>query len=84
MRLRVTAKGGVGTLEAVLDIYEAKVGQRLKRSDDRRKRVDPVFKPLLAKPVKTLTAVDFQMQADAYEFSSSASFAVRSVRPVLT
>lgn len=78
-----SAKEGIGTLEAVLDIYEAKVGQRLKSWDNGRKRLELVFKPLLTKPVKTLAAIDFQMQADAYVFPSSASFAVRSVRPVL-
>lgn len=77
------AKGGVGTLGALLDSYGDKPGKELKSWADSRKRIDVVFKPLLQRPATALTATDLQMQADAYPSGQSAAFAVRSVRPVL-
>ncbi len=79
----VAAKAGIGTLKAMLDIYETKAAKRLKSWPEGRKRIELVFKPLLSQPVATLSAVDYQMQADGYAFASSGSFAVRSLRPVL-
>jgi integrase len=42
-----------------------------------------VFKPLMSRPVATLTAADLQMAADAYSAEQSAAFAVRTIRPAL-
>jgi integrase len=77
------AKAGIGTLAAVLDIYEAHKGKTLKSWPHSRKRVDLVFKPLMSRPVASLTAVDLQMAADAYPAAQSAAFAVRTIRPAL-
>jgi integrase len=45
------AKAGIGTLAAVLDIYEALQGRRLKSWPHSRKRVELVFKSLLPRAV---------------------------------
>lgn len=42
-----------------------------------------MFAGPLRRPLVTLTATEFQMAADAYSSSSSASAAVRYVRPIL-
>jgi len=77
------AKAGIGTLAAVLDIYEAHKGKTLKSWPHSRKRVDLVFEPLMPRPVAALTTADLQMVADAYPASQSAAFAVRTIRPAL-
>ncbi len=77
------AKAGVGTLAALLDIYETHDGKRLKSWPAGRKRVERVFKALLGRPVATLTAADLQMAADAYAAAQSGAFAVRTLRPAL-
>jgi integrase len=77
------AKAGIGTLAAVLDIYAAHKGKTLKSWEHSRKRVDRVFKPLMSRPVATLTVADLQMAADAYPAEQSAGFAVRTIRPAL-
>jgi integrase len=77
------AKAGIGTLAAVLDIYEAHKGKSLKSWVHGRKRVDRVVKPLMSRPVATLTAADLQMAADAYSAEQSAAIAVRTIRPAL-
>jgi hypothetical protein len=77
------AKAGIGTLAAVLDIYEAHKGKTLKSWPHSRKRVDLVFKALMSRPVATLTPADLQMAVDAYSATQSAAFAVRTIRPAL-
>jgi len=77
------AKAGIGTLAAVLDIYQARRGKTLKSWPHSRKRVDLVFKRLMPRPVATLTAADLQIAADTYPASQSAAFAVRTIRPAL-
>ncbi len=77
------ARAGVGTLTAVLDLYGAKRGDAQKAWGEARKRVNLIFKPLLSRPSETLASRDFQMLADAYPSQSSASYAVRSLRPAL-
>lgn len=77
------AKNGDGTLRALLDLYGHKRGTGLRSWEHSRKRVDRVFASLLTRPVATLTASDLQMKADDYAAGPSASFAVRTVRPVL-
>jgi integrase len=67
----------------VLAIYEAQRGNDLKSWAHSRKRVDRVFASLLPRSVQSLTAVDFQIAADRFPASQSASFAVRTLRPVL-
>jgi hypothetical protein len=51
------ARAGIGTLAAVLDIYEAHKGKTLKSWTQSRKRVALVFRPLMSRPVAFLTRV---------------------------
>jgi integrase len=73
----------VDTLDAVLAIYEAQRGNDLKSWAHSRKRVDRVFATLMARSIRDLTAADFQITADRFHARQSASFAVRTLRPVL-
>ncbi len=77
------ARAGEGTLKAVIDLYEVGPGAALKSWPHSRLRVDRVFGPLMARPVAMLTARDLQAAADSYPAQQSASFAVRTIRPVL-
>ncbi len=77
------AKGGVGTLAALLTLYGKKREGELKTWDEAKRRVESVFKPLLDRPLALLLAVDFQMQADGYDAKQAAAAAVRYVRPIL-
>ena len=77
------AKAGIGTLTAVLNIYGEKRGNAQKAWGEARKRIDLIFGSLLAKPTEMLSGRDFQLLADAYPAQSSASYAVRSLRPAL-
>jgi integrase len=81
--LQPASPSPVDTLHAVLAIYEAQRGNDLKSWAHSRKRVDRVFASLLPRSVQSLTAVDFQIAADRFPASQSASFAVRTLRPVL-
>jgi integrase len=71
------------TLHAVLAIYDAQRGNDLKSWSHSRKRVDRVFAALLPRSVQSLTAAEFQITADQFPARQSASFAVRTLRPVL-
>jgi integrase len=73
----------IDTLHAVLAIYEAQRGNDLKSWKHSRKRVDRVFAALLPRSVQSLTAAEFQITADRFPARQSASFAVRTLRPVL-
>ena len=56
---------------------------RKKSLGEARKRIDLIFKPLVAQLAETLTGRDFQLLADGYASQSSAAYAVRSIRPAL-
>jgi integrase len=77
------ARAGIGTLTAVLDLYGSKRGDAQKAWGEARKRINLLFKPLLSRPAGVLNRQDFQILADSYQSQSSASYAVRSVRPAL-
>jgi integrase len=77
------AKAGIGTLAAVLDTYGEKRGNNQRAWLESRKRIDVVFKALMARPVATLSLADLQIAADKYAFPKSAAFAVRTIRPAL-
>jgi hypothetical protein len=81
--MAAAAKQGVGTLGALLDLYGEKRGSSQRAWADSRKRIDLVFRSLLAKPVASLEASDFQILVDAYPSESTGGFVVRSVRPAL-
>jgi integrase len=85
-KLRQTAedaRAGVGTLQAVLDVYGRQRGNAQRAWTAARQRIDLLFKPLLAKPAASLTAIDFQLIADGWDSQWSAAYAVRSLRPAL-
>jgi integrase len=73
----------VNTLASVIELYEQQQGRNLKSWAHSRKRVDRVFAALMARPVSELTASELQIAADQYHAQQSASFAVRTLRPVL-
>jgi integrase len=77
------AKAGEGTLNALLDLYGARVGAKLRSWDHSRLRINRVFSAYLARPVATLSVVDLQITAESYRAAASAAFAVRTLRPVL-
>jgi integrase len=84
------AKAGVGTLTALLDLYERQQCGELKSWPESRKRIAVVFKPLMSRPVATMTLGDLQLTADGYISArsgkaspKSAAFAVRTLRPAL-
>ncbi|MCW3476756.1 site-specific integrase [Rhodovastum sp. RN2-1] len=77
------ARDGIGTLEWLLDTYEKQAGHKLRSWAGGRKRIELVFKSLRAKPLETLTVATLQIEADAYRSPGNASFAIRSLRPVL-
>ncbi|MCB5945387.1 site-specific integrase [Acidocella sp. KAb 2-4] len=77
------AKEGIGTLNALLDLYARKDGAALKSWPECRKRIESVFKPYLKKPLDTLKAKDLQLQADSWKSAQSAAAAVRYIRPLL-
>ena len=81
--LGAAARAGEGTLAALIDLYEQKRGFAQKRWPEARRSVSKVFRSLLATPLETLSARDFQMLADGYTSPHSSGAAVRYVRPIL-
>jgi integrase len=84
------ARAGIGTLASLLDLYERQECGALKSWPESRKRIAVVFKPLMSRPVATMTLGDLQLTADGYTSErtgrvspKSAAFAVRTLRPVL-
>jgi integrase len=77
------AKNGDGTFAALLDLYGQKRGAALKSWGRSVISVRRVFAPFLSRPVASLTSAGLQMQAEGYRAAPSASFAVRTLRPVL-
>jgi integrase len=77
------AKAGLGTLAALLELYETKVGKGVKSWPPSRKRVEIVFKDLLKTPLPAITRLDLQIRIDAYESQTQARGAAHCLRPVL-
>jgi len=85
------AKEGVGTLAAFIDLYGRKAtrkdgtpgGEALRTWPEMRRKMDLVFAPHMKRAVASLTAEALQMTADEYPAASSASAAVRYLRPAL-
>ncbi len=77
----VTKKGGAE--DAAPKARVIGPGRELKTWPETRRKVEIVFAGLLKRPLATLTATDLQMAADAYASKTSASAAVRYVRPIL-
>ncbi len=77
------ATAGIGTLEALLNLYAKRVASKQKSWPETRRRIDMVFKDHLKKPLAVLTRPDLQMSADAYPAAQQATGAVGGLRPVL-
>jgi integrase len=77
------AKAGIGTLAALLALYERQRGGKLKAWGECRRRIASVFAPFLERPLAVLKAADLQLQADGWPAQQSAAAAVRYIRPVL-
>jgi integrase len=74
--------GEVATLDDLIETYtESGVAPRSWAESEARVRV--VFSKLLQQPLHKLKAADLQIAADIWRSKSSASFAVRSLRPIL-
>ena len=77
------AQAGIGTLEALLNLYGTQVGSKKKSWLKTRRRIDLVFKAQLTLPLATLKREDLQMAADAYPSPQQSVSAVSGLRPVL-
>lgn len=74
--------GEVATLDALLNAY-TESGISPKSWVDSESRVRLVFSKLLQQPLGKLKAADLQIAADIWHSKTSASFAVRCLRPIL-
>lgn len=77
------ADAGIGTLASVLDAYAGREGGGLRTWPEMRRRMDHVFAKLLDRPAADLTGPVIQGVVDGHTSRSSASAAVRYLRPVL-
>jgi integrase len=77
------ARDGIGTLEALLDTYARVRGARLKTWAEGRRRIESVFAPHLQSPLAKMKKVELQLAADDWGSKTSASAAVRYLRPLL-
>jgi integrase len=78
------AQDGVGTLQALLETYfTTGPGGQQKRAPHNRRLVLTVFANTLARPTLDLDAPELQLIADTWQSPSTASLAVRLVRPCL-
>lgn len=77
------ARHGIGTLDALLAAYAAQRGADMRTWAEANQRIRAVFREALDKPALDLTGPDLQRLADGHASASSASAAVRYLRPVL-
>jgi len=77
------AAHGIGTLRSLVDQYGDKVGANKKSWLDGLRRITSVFADQLDRPLGLIRKVDLQLSADSYSAVSSASAAVRYLRPIL-
>jgi integrase len=77
------AREGVGTLAALIDLYERKKGIHLKSWPECRRRIESVFATLLKRPITTMKLSALQLAADSWPSGQSAAAAVRYIRPML-
>ena len=73
-----SARAGIGTLAALLDLYERQKGSALRSWPEYRRSIGRVFGPFLGRAL-----ADLQLAADGYPAQQQASLGVRCVRPVL-
>jgi integrase len=77
------ANAGIGTLSALLGLYETQAAKPQKRWPDCRRRIESVFAAHLNRPLATLKAPELQFTADTWRSPQSAAAAVRYLRPIL-
>jgi integrase len=78
------AREGVGTLDALFEVYFTNgPGREQRTAKDSLQRLRTVFSGLLSKPAIDVTGAELQRAADAWKSPSTASGAIRIVRPVL-
>lgn len=77
------AKAGLGTLRALVGLYEEKVGKGIKSWPLSKRRVELVFAKLLTRPLPALTRLELQIAIDAYPAQQQARGAAHCLRPVL-
>jgi integrase len=80
----VAAKGGVGTLAALVRSYFTNgPGARQRRAAKSRQQLETVFASVLNKPSLDIGGAELQLIADGWQSAASASLAIRILRPCL-
>ncbi len=71
------------TFAGVIDLYGEKVGREKASWSEANERMRSVFRPLLERKAATITRSDLLLAVDKHKAKSSASAAVRYLRPLL-
>ena len=80
----LAAKGGVGTLAALVETYFTNgPGARQRRAVKSRQQLESVFATVLNKPLLDIERAELQLIADGWQSAASASLAIRILRPSL-
>ena len=80
----LAAKGGVGTLAALVEAYFTNgPGARQRRAAKSRQQLEAVFAVVLNKPLLDIARTELQLIADGWQSPASASLAIRILRPCL-
>ena len=82
-RKKAAAKETVVTLGQLVDLYGAKVGDKLKSWPEYRRSIRQVFTALIDRPLPGIHVIDLQSTLDGWPAPHSASAAARYLRPVL-
>ena len=78
------AKGGVGSLGALIKVYFTNgPGERQRRAAQNRQLLEAVFSKVLNKPGIDIHRAELQLIADGWSSAATASLAVRILRPCL-
>jgi integrase len=77
------AKAGIGTLAALIEMYEKHEGTKLKSWAECRRRIESVFRVKMDRPLETMKLSELQLVADTWVSGQSAAAAVRYLRPIL-
>lgn len=78
------ARGGVGTLGALIQTYFTNgPGGQQRRAAKSKRLLETVFAKTLTKPVLDIERAELQLTADGWQSIASASLAVRTLRPCL-
>ena len=80
----LAAKGGVGTLGALVETYFTNgPGALQRRAAKSRQQLEAVFAAVLDKPLLDIARPELQLIADGWQSAASASLAIRILRPCL-